>query len=214
VHIFRNGGKRHQRVVDATEIEIASAEGSRVLLSGIGIAVPVTFQDRQTAATFATRLNKLIIACRPRAVPILYPQYFLEIIATSGAQATVVNVLRLIERTAMMLGAQGATYCAQLKDPQALEELISRFARGGPPDRQLQIVDDMVDWLWAWNPGCHRALVQQFQKWRVLLLAPDSPLVAGSELPPYISDSGHTDHAAIWRYMYATNQRKGRVLWG
>jgi hypothetical protein len=205
VHVFRKGGKLRQRVVDAAEIEVAFAEGSRVSLDGIGVSM--TFQDRTTASTFAAALNKIILHYRPRAVPTLYPQYYLNLLAESGVQATTVNVSRLIERTAFIIGLQGAVYCAQLKDPQALEELISRFASGGPPDRQLQLVDDIVDWLWAWNPGCHKALERQIHKWRDGLLAPGTFLTAGRDIPPWDPDSDNPGNSAAWRIAYAKNLR-------
>jgi hypothetical protein len=205
VYVFRKGGKVRQRVVDAAEIDVAFAEGSRVSLDGIGVSI--TFQDRTTAATFAAALNKVILDYRPRAVPTLYPQYYLDILASAGVRATTVNVFRLIERTAFITGLQGAVYSAQLKDPQALEELISRFARGGSPDRQLQLVDDIVDWLWTWNPGCHKALQSQIHKWRNGLLSPGTFLTAGSDIPPWNPDSDVTDNSDAWRMAYAKNLR-------
>jgi hypothetical protein len=206
VYVFSDGGKTLRGARDVTQINDAFLEGPLVRLDGL-VGVAVTFQEPATAAKFATTLNKLIQACRPRSIPTLYPQYFLDLIKASGVQATVTNVLRLIERTAFATGFQGAVYCAQLKDPKALEELIRRFARGGPPDRQLQLVDDMVDWLWAWNPGCHKALVRQFDDWRERLLAPGSFLIPGTEIPPWGETPNDNDNTEAWRLGYAQNLR-------
>jgi hypothetical protein len=111
---------------------------------------------------------------RSRDVPPLYPTYFMELLTTGGVPTTPANLVRLIGRTAFMIGTQAAAYCAQLRDAAAFKIFISNFARGGIPSRQLQLVDDMVDWLWASNPGCHDDLRQRFSKWRTGLLGPNT----------------------------------------
>lgn len=143
-----------------------------------------------------------------RDLPILYPDYFLELLSTGGVAATPGNVAELIERTAFMIGTQGAAYCAQLRDPAAFEVFVRNFARGAIPGRDLQLVDDMVDWLWVWNPGCHDDLRTRFTKWRTGLLAPNSFLERGRDIPPW-SDTpdGRPDHEEAWRLVYADSAR-------
>jgi hypothetical protein len=205
VHVFRRGGRSRDRVVDLKAISSAYIEGSSVSLGGTGISVAL--RDQSSAHKLAWALNRMIIFNRPRTIPKLYPRYFLDLLAAARVQATPMNMARLVERTAFITGGQGAVYCAQLKDPQALEELIDRFARiqvepGGDHD----VVDQIVDWLWAWNPGCHDALERQMQKWYEGCLAPGSFLVAGENVPPW-SDSDNPDNSEAWRLMYAKNRR-------
>jgi hypothetical protein len=145
---------------------------------------------------------------RPREVPTLYPAYFVEVLTTAGAPPTPTNVARLVERTAFMIGGQGAAYFAQLRDPPAFEVFVRNFARGGIPARRPHLVDDMVDWLWAWNPGCHDDLRQRFSKWRNGLLGPGSFVVPGEEIPPFTSGGDATvNHEPAWRMIFAKNAR-------
>lgn len=206
VHVIRKGGKGRQETIDLATISSAYSDGRRVSLGGTGMAV--SFHDSSSADKFQTTLNKLIIASRPRTIPVLYPNYFLEILAATRVQATPTNVARLVDRTAFITGGQGAVYCAQLRDPRALEELIKRFGRNirVRSDADLRVVDDIVDWLWAWNPGCHDALAGQIKKWRDLCVKPGGFLVAGKDVPAWY-ESNDSDNTQAWRMMYAKNRR-------
>lgn len=206
IHVFLKGGKSKGQVVDVAAISSAYTEGPRVRLGGTGVAV--TFRDQPSADKFKATLNQLITASRPRTIPVLYPDYFLDILGAAQVQPTAMNVTRLVERTAFIMGGQGAVYCAQLRDPHALEELISRFAGNTDVQRSgnLRVVDEIVDWLWAWNPGCHDALEQQIQKWHDLCVKPGGFLVAGNDVPPW-NDPDDSDSTQAWRLMYARNRR-------
>jgi len=144
----------------------------------------------------------------PRDIPPLYPAYFLELLGRAQVAASPVNVARLVERTAFMIGCQGAAYCAQLRDPAAFEVFVRNFARGGIPDRRPYLVDDMVDWLWAWNPGCHDDLRRRFPGWRDGLLGTESFLIPGQDIAPFTGDEGAGfQHEGTWRTVYAQNAR-------
>lgn len=206
VQIFGRGGKKLERDLEAAAISSAYTEGSRFSLGGTGVSVAL--RDQSHAHKFAWAVNRTIVSARPRTIPPLYPRYFQDLLATARVPITPMNMARLVERTAFITGGQGAVYCAQLKDPQALEELISRFARNIhiQSDGNLGVVDQIVDWLWAWNPGCHEALQRQIKKWYELCLSPEGFLVAGADVPAW-DDSDDSDNSDAWRLMYAKNQR-------
>jgi hypothetical protein len=206
IHVYRRGGKSQQRVVDLTSISSAYTNGPCASLGGTGVSV--TFRDKSSADKFKVAINRMIIASRPRTIPVLYPNYFLGLLAAAKVPSTPMNVARLVERTAFITGGQGAVYCAQLGEPRALEELISLFARNihVQPGGNLSIVDNIIDWLWAWNPGCHQALERQIQKWHDGCLKPGSFLVAGTDILPW-DDSNDSDSSDAWRMMYARNLR-------
>ena len=143
-----------------------------------------------------------------RDVPLLYPEYFTELLTSGGVPTTPINMARVIERTAFMIGTQGAAYFAHLHDRASFEVFVENFARGGIPARRPHLVDDMVDWLWAWNQGCHDDLRQRFAKWRIVLLGPGSFLERGREIPPF--GDGQPDHEVTWRMVFDKNLRRPR----
>jgi hypothetical protein len=146
VLVMRVGDPRPVRVAAAAEIEVASTpEPSAVCLDGLNLGFWVRFGDRGTAVRFAAAVNKLILTHRPRAVPVLYPDYFIALLSDCHVPATAGNVESLIDRTAFMIGGQAAAYCAQLRDPRAFEAFVARFANGAGPDPRLHLVDDMVE---------------------------------------------------------------------
>jgi hypothetical protein len=205
VHVFRQGGKAELGVVDAAEIQSAFSRGSRVRL--LGYKVVVTFQDPRMAARFEGFMNKRILACRPRTIPILYPQFFLDLIAASEVPATLTNTFRLIERIVFQIGVQGAIFCAQIEDPSAFEEFVRLFADNGTADhRQLNVPDNMIDWLWKWNPSCHKSLEGSVHGWRTELPKPGTFLKRGHDIQPWFEDPNNTSHERTWRLVYETNQ--------
>ncbi|GAA2394791.1 hypothetical protein [Dactylosporangium salmoneum] len=141
----------------------------------------------------------------PRDVPLLYPDYFMELLTTGGVPPTPGNVARLVERAAFMIGTQGAAYCAQLRDPATFEIFLVNFARGGMPARRLHLADDMVDWLWAWSALCHDDLRGRFVTWRADLLGPGGLLRRGRDIPPI--GAGEPDYEEAWRTVFAEQSR-------
>lgn len=139
-------------------------------------------------------------------MPTLYPEYFLSILSAAGVPATPLNVSRLIERTAVMIGGQAGAYCGQGADPHAFREFVNQFAHGLQGDSH--VVDRMVDWLWAWNAGCHHDLMSRFGKWRDHLLGPDSFLAGADEIPLWEDSSGADSVEDLWRLVYRRHARK------
>ncbi len=140
-----------------------------------------------------------------RDVPVLYPAYFSQLLAASGTPVTPANMARLVERTAVMIGSQGAKYLARQRDAAAFEAFVRAFARGGRPERRPHLVDDIVDWLWAWSPACHDDLRARFTMWGNDLRRSGGLLSGGGDLDAFFEDEEHPDYESIWRTIYTGN---------
>lgn len=141
----------------------------------------------------------------PRAIRTLYPEYFLEILSAAQVPATPVNVARLTERKAFTLGTQAGAYCAQLGDQRAFRAFVNDFA--GRLRDTPDVVDRMIDWLWSWHPGCHRAMTAFFDKWRNGLLKQEGSFLTGvQEIPPFDDNTySASEDEKSWRMVYESN---------
>ena len=146
----------------------------------------IHLDDLAAADALTELVNNLVIRHRPRTIPVLHPNGYLDLLSRGGVPDTPVNRARLAERTAFTVGAQAGAFTAQLRDPEAFEAFTTRFGVISP-DRQMQRADDMIDWLWAWHPLCHHGLTRQVTKWHDGLLQPGSFLTAaaGGEIPAW-----------------------------
>jgi hypothetical protein len=210
VLVMRRGGRTLLRAFDAAELDGCSAEivgADRIVLTVHGAGARITVRDIASADTLVSLVNDLILACRPRSVPVLNPTFYTTTLAAAGVPATPTNRVELAGRTAAAIGMQAGALTAQLRDPEAFAEFVNRFAMGGPPDRKMELADDMIDWLWAWHPGCHKGLVRQVDKWRTGLLRPGSFLTAaaGGEIPPWNEPGSPADNTDVWRTVFEAN---------
>jgi hypothetical protein len=205
--IMRKDGRAVLSTIDAATLSSVFLRGGpgagRTAELG-GTGYEVHFRAPATAQRFQSIVHDVIIARRPRAVPVLHPQYFTDLLARARVPHTPVNLARLIERTALMTGCQAAAYCAKLADPAAFRQFTGAFARA-EASRDPQLVDQMVDWLWAWNPGCHADLTTRFDTWTRGLLGPDSFLVPGREIAPFFE--GRSDFTESWTVVFRKNSR-------
>lgn len=205
--LWRNGGRTVLRAYDvaglsSVYVESSALGGFTASIGGTGVLLRM--RTRATAERLRSVVNERIVANRPRTIPMLHPVYFTQLLREAGVPGTPVNVARLVERTAFMLGCQGAAYCAQLGDPRGFEELVRKFARGGPLERRTYLVDDLIDWLWNWNPGCHDDLPLRVATWRDGLLRPGSFLMRGRDVPPF-DETADADCTAAYRAVFAKN---------
>ncbi|MER7590897.1 hypothetical protein ABTW72_25505 [Micromonospora sp. NPDC127501] len=208
VLVMRRGGRTLVRATDIAEVPGAYTEvtpgGGAFELDRMGVRIHV---DDVTAADALTDLvNGQVLKHRPRTIPPLYPDYCLGLLSRGGVPDTPVNRARLAERTAFTVGSQAGAFTAQLRDPGAFEEFVSRFGVASP-DRRLQQADDMIDWLWAWHPLCHHGLTRQVAKWHDALRQPGSFLTAaaGGEIPAWNDSTADTKQA--WRLVFEKNWR-------
>jgi hypothetical protein len=117
--------------------------------------------------------NDFLLAIRRRDIPKLYPSYLDSILERLGAPGTETNRARLMLWAARMFTAGGAfSYLAQ--DPESKAEYERRFMGGAPVSPSL--LDDIVDWLWAWSVNCHKALRELPGMTESTLLSPESPV--------------------------------------
>lgn len=212
VLLLTRRGRVLQRVASVSEISVAFVErpaAGRVRLSLDGLQVKLAFRRRETADALAQTINELILERRPRTIRQLHPALYEELLTATGVPVTPTNISRLAERAAFAIGTQAGAFTAQLDDERAFDEFVVRFATA-PPDRQPFVADEMIDWLWAWSPGCHRGLTRQVSTWQDGLLAPSSFLAAavGGEIPPFQDDSDEgLDSSVAWRLVFDRNRK-------
>lgn len=197
--VTRKGGRVLDRTVVPEEIRDVdvrpSGTGSfHLVVEGPGTVVK--FQRPGVAYSVGEAIEKLARRRPPvglpselataggRAVPILYPGFYLDLLTETGVPATPENVVNLIERVFVMVMGKADEYFGQLGDHDAARRFHDRFDGGGPEDRVLNSVDDMVDWLWDWNPRCHGPLTHLFPRIQALLLEPHSFLRTGNGRVP------------------------------
>ncbi len=192
--VTRKGGRLLDRSVAPEEIrgvEVRPTGTGSYLLVVAGPGTTVKFQRPGVAYSVGEAVENLARRRPPaastgsdvageRAVPVLYPGFYLDLLTETGVPATPENVVNLIERVFVMVMSKADEYFGQLGDHAAARRFHERFDGGGPEDRVLNSVDDMVDWLWAWNPRCHKPLTHLFPQIQELLLAPNSLLRTGN----------------------------------
>ncbi|MEV7041397.1 hypothetical protein [Amycolatopsis sp. NPDC051061] len=197
--VTRKGGRVLDRSVAPEEIrdvEVRPTDTGSFYLVVEGPGTVVKFQRPGVAYSVGEAIEKLarrrspaetgsaLAAADGRAVPVLYPGFYLDLLTETGVPATPENVVNLVERVFVMVMGKADEYFGQLGDHDAGRRFHERFDEGGPEDRVLNSVDDMVDWLWAWNPRCHRPLTNLFPRIQELLLEPQSFLRTGNGRVP------------------------------
>jgi hypothetical protein len=174
--VMRKSGRVLERALtrnDIRGVELRLSPGtSYVVISGPGTVV--RFHHFGIAKALRGRLDALVAP--PRPIPVLYPDYFLGMLTEAGMPTTPTNITNLVERVFVMLQGQAKSWFDEAGDHIAPRQFEHRFGDGGPGERTLHVVDDVVDWLWRWNTFCHEALVGLFPKIRAMLLAPGTIL--------------------------------------
>lgn len=185
--VTRKGGRVLHRSITPEEIrgvDVRPAETGAFYLVVEGPGTVVKFQRPGVAYFVGESLEKLARRRRPvtagpgevgeRAVPVLYPGFYLDLLTETGVPASPENVVYLVERVFAMVMGQADEYFEQLGDHAAAQQFHAHFDSGGPEDRVLNSVDDMVDWLWAWDARCHAPLTNLFPLIQAQLLEPHS----------------------------------------
>lgn len=174
--VMRKGGRVLERALtrdDIHDVELrVSPSTSYVVIKGPGTVVQ--FRHLGVAKALRGRFDALVAP--PRPIPVLFPGYYLGMLTEAGMPTTPTNIANLVERVFVMLKSQAASYFKEADDHIAARQFERLFDEGGPSERILNVVDDMVDWLWRWNTFCHEALIEFFPKIRTMLLGPHSIL--------------------------------------
>ena len=95
----------------------------------------------------------------PRSVPQLHPDTYRDALQRADKPVTEHNVIAIAEFTAWNLALNAHAWFQALGDLAAEGRFDGRFnADSYQPDRLGNVPDDMIDFLWAWNPRVHPAL--------------------------------------------------------
>jgi hypothetical protein len=198
--VTRKGGRVLARSVSPEEIrdvEVRPTETGSFYVVVAGPGTVVKFQRPGVAYSVGEALEKLARRRPPaataasgtgvpagRAVPVLYPSFYLDLLTETGVPASPENVVNLVERVFVMVRGKADEYFRQLGDHAAAQRFHDHFDGGGPEDRVLNSVDDMVDWLWDWDARTHAPLTNLFPRIQALLLEPHSFLRTGNGRVP------------------------------
>jgi hypothetical protein len=181
--VMRQGGLVLDHSVEPPDMQravVKRAGGGAFLVVIDGPGTALTFHTNDVAHTVANSINSLIrnptvdLTPQPRTIPTLYPRFFLDLLAETGMPATPTNLVNFIDRVFVMLQGEAGHYFTQAHDPAAQREFTAIFDGGGPQHRVLRSVDDMVDWLWDWNPLVRASLAHFFPHLADMLRRPHS----------------------------------------
>ncbi|MYS18866.1 hypothetical protein GA0115240_101424 [Streptomyces sp. DvalAA-14] len=172
------------------------------LIDGPGLVLG--FLDHQTANLLAVSVDNHLLAPPPRSnagsntprdIAELLPDYYRGILFATGKPDTPDNIVALIELVGQMLTLNAMIWFGTVDDKAAEERFLEHFRGGGPTDRLINMVDDMIDFLWAWSPRCHEALRDFVREAQEVLTGPKSQLWRhGDDLPMGLwEESGEGD---------------------
>jgi hypothetical protein len=132
--------------------------------------------------------DRLLSSKTPRDIPTLYPAFFERILRSTGYDITPQNMANLIDRVAWTITNAGAlAYFEKTGDSEARSRFIRVFtADVSTVEHAHELCDDMIDWLWRWDPRCRKDLRERVPRIEKLLTAPDSVLRSGGpQVPPW-----------------------------
>ncbi|MER5194381.1 hypothetical protein ACWD3J_08890 [Streptomyces sp. NPDC002755] len=156
-----------------------------VVLGIVGFGFVAVRASRENDASDARRPTGTGTRHEPRDIPPLFPDFLHGVLFAVAKDATPHNLLALAEYVSQMISANAYGWFNQFGDAEAEARFSRRFRGGGPEGQALERVpDDMIDFLWAWNPGTHEALRDWIPRLEQDLTAPGSRLWRyGDELP-------------------------------
>ncbi|MET7485144.1 hypothetical protein [Streptomyces sp. NPDC005538] len=161
-----------------------------------GAGLMFSFLTAHTADRLAFAVDRFLLTppvrrTAARDIPELLPDYYRGILFATGKPDTADNIVALVELLSQMLTSNAAMFFRQTGDQATDQSFMARFKGGGPEERLLHVVDDMLDFLWDWNPRCHNALRTFVRDARTTLTGPGSRLWRyGDELPRGLWESG------------------------
>ncbi|GIF97006.1 hypothetical protein [Catellatospora citrea] len=184
---------RLDRVVERERISrtrLASMSNGTFVTFIDGPGIMVEIGAREEANRLAGVIDRYLLESRvgPRDIPILFPDFYQNILQATGKPETPENFVHLIDRVSRMLTAGSAiAYFEQAGDHAAKAHFLAEF---GSSDREgefyLNMPDLIIDFLWAWSPECHDSLRRSVTKIHDLLTGPDSFLwEPGDKVTPW-----------------------------
>jgi len=122
----------------------------------------------------------------PRDIPKLYPAFFERILQSTGHEVTPENMANLMDRVAWIIMNAGAlAYFENTGDTDARSRFLRVFTDPvSTVERAHELCDDMIDWLWKWDPRCRKDLRERIPRIEKMLTGPESSLrSSGPEIP-------------------------------
>jgi hypothetical protein len=128
--------------------------GFLAIISGPDLRV--AFPTLDQADLFVQTIDLAMVNSRVvrRDIPILMPGLYEEILRTSGRPVEPGHVIAVARAAADMIAAHAQIFFTSTGDRAA----VDRFARDFGDRRGTTTADDMIDWLWDWDPRCHQPL--------------------------------------------------------
>jgi hypothetical protein len=148
-------------------------------------AIALQLPREREANAFIQPVQKLLIYPQSRDIPVLYPDYYVNILRGAGKPLTSHNMDQIILSVRMFVGGNATGYFQQLNDLAAKREFEARFVRDSQ-DQTAHDPDEMIDFLWNWNYRCRRSLSHQIADLGKELVGPRSFLhKCGDEITPW-----------------------------
>ncbi|MBM2620281.1 hypothetical protein JIG36_32680 [Actinoplanes sp. LDG1-06] len=182
-------GKVDRRIeradVRETKLGHVRAGGFVAIISGAGLRLG--FPSLDEADRFVQVVDLAMVNSRvvTRDIPVLMPALYEEILRTSGRAASRRNVSDVAHAAAELIVEQARSFFAGTGDLDAADRFAARFLhtdrfrfaghfRFTARFRERladSTADDMIDWLWEWDPRCHQPLRRAVGVMRVSLLS-------------------------------------------
>ncbi|WP_330277830.1 hypothetical protein OG205_20450 [Lentzea sp. NBC_00516] len=174
--------------IRGTELVVRPNGNYFVSYEGCGLYV-TTFLHKEEADRLCRAVDGYLVGAPPgeRDIPDLFPDFYLGILRDTGKPETAENVVELVDRTRRAVAASGAlAFFKQANDERARAQFHDQFMvdRGQDGETLLRMPDQMIDFLWHWNPVCHEPLRRMIARFHELMTGPDSFLwECGDEIP-------------------------------
>ncbi|MBU2668249.1 hypothetical protein KOI35_32530 [Actinoplanes bogorensis] len=133
-----------------------------------GPELRVAFATLDEADLFVQTIDLAMVNSRVvrRNIPVLMPDLYEEILRTSGRPVESRLVIAVARAAAEMIAAHARTFFTTIGDQGAAD----RFGRDFGDRRGVTTADDMIDWLWDWDPRCHQPLRRAVGIMRIRLI--------------------------------------------
>jgi hypothetical protein len=152
-----------------------------------GPGMNIQFATYEEANQFVGAIDHYLLSSNvvPRDIPPLFPNFFHDVLVTTGKPVNPDNMFAITDRVVRMISSSAASYFEQSGDNTAQSRFTSVFSADETDGAVLaRWADLMIDFLWEWDPRSHDPLRRLIPRIKELLTGPDSFLwECGNQLP-------------------------------